>query len=63
MLLFVILLFAIFPAGLALHNLPEGIALYIGTLANANVGYTLFIAIALHNVPAGAAVFLTWALL
>lgn len=41
--------------GLALHNLPEGIALYIGTLANANVGYTLFIAIALHNVPAGAA--------
>lgn len=38
---------------LFLHNLPEGIAVYMGSVADINIGYTLFIAIVLHNIPEG----------
>ena len=40
-------------AGIAIaaHNLPEGIAVFVGATADDNVGVTLAIAIALHNIP------------
>lgn len=36
-----------------LHNIPEGIATFLTTTANARLGITLAIAIALHNIPEG----------
>ncbi|HOK53521.1 MAG TPA: zinc transporter ZupT [Armatimonadota bacterium] len=42
--------------GLALHNFPEGFAVFAGTLQSAEVGILLAIAIAIHNIPEGIAV-------
>ena len=46
--------------GLALHNIPEGIAVFVSALADPTIGYGIFLAVALHNVPLGAAVGLTF---
>ncbi|MHA1149116.1 MAG: zinc transporter ZupT [Promethearchaeota archaeon] len=42
--------------GVFLHNLPEGMATFIGTMAEINLGIILAVAIALHNIPEGIAV-------
>ena len=41
---------------LVLHNIPEGIAVFIGTLTNTSIGIKLCIAIMLHNIPEGIAI-------
>ena len=41
--------------GIAIHNLPEGIAIGAGYAHSPELGLTLFIAIALHNLPEGLA--------
>ena len=42
--------------GIAIHNFPEGIVTFAGTMKDIDVGITLAIAIALHNIPEGIAV-------
>lgn len=42
--------------GIGIHNFPEGIATFAGTLKNVNVGISLAFAIAIHNIPEGIAV-------
>ena len=39
--------------GLALHNLPEGLAIGSGFGASISLGYSLAIAICLHDIPEG----------
>lgn len=41
--------------GLALHNIPEGLAIGSGFEASTTLGFSLAIAIALHDVPEGLA--------
>lgn len=41
--------------GIAIHNLPEGLAIGAGFAHSEELGITLFIAIALHNLPEGLA--------
>jgi len=43
-------------SGLAIHNFPEGIAVFIGTVSDLSLGFLLMVAIALHNIPEGIAV-------
>jgi ZIP family zinc transporter len=42
--------------GVFIHNLPEGMATFIGTLKEFELGVLITIAIALHNIPEGIAV-------
>lgn len=42
--------------GISLHNFPEGIAVFLGSLKGLRVGISLALAIALHNIPEGIAV-------
>ncbi|KAK3156270.1 hypothetical protein QOZ80_2AG0105000 [Eleusine coracana subsp. coracana] len=42
--------------GISLHNLPEGMAVFLGSVKGLHVGLNLAIAIALHNIPEGVAV-------
>lgn len=42
--------------GLAIHNFPEGMATFAGTLEDVSLGAAIAIAIALHNIPEGLAV-------
>jgi len=42
--------------GVFIHNLPEGMATFIGTIKDFELGLLLAIAIALHNIPEGIAV-------
>ena len=42
--------------GVFIHNFPEGMATYIGTITNIQLGLILAVAIALHNIPEGIAV-------
>lgn len=42
--------------GVFIHNFPEGMATFIGTLAEINLGLILTLAITLHNIPEGIAV-------
>lgn len=42
--------------GIALHNYPEGCAVYLASLKSEAVGLSLAVAIALHNIPEGCAV-------
>ncbi len=42
--------------GIAIHNFPEGLAVFAGTLSNIHIGIAIAIAIALHNIPEGIAV-------
>lgn len=41
--------------GIALHNLPEGIAIGTGYIASPQMGFTLALLIGLHNIPEGVA--------
>lgn len=42
--------------GIALHNFPEGMAVYMSTLKHYKLGLAIAIAIGLHNIPEGMAV-------
>ena len=42
--------------GIALHNLPEGIAIGAGFAASTSTGVALAVIIALHNIPEGMAI-------
>lgn len=42
--------------GVAIHNFPEGLFTFVGTLISIRIGIILTIAIALHNVPEGISV-------
>lgn len=39
-----------------LHNIPEGIATFVATKSDINLGITLAIAIAMHNIPEGISI-------
>lgn len=41
---------------LAIHNAPEGLVTFVGTLSDPSLGIALAIAIAIHNIPEGIAV-------
>jgi ZIP family zinc transporter len=41
---------------IALHNLPEGLATFVATLADPHLGVAVAFAIALHNIPEGLCV-------
>ena len=41
---------------IAVHNLPEGVATFVGALNNPEMGAGITFAIALHNIPEGIAV-------
>jgi ZIP family zinc transporter len=42
--------------GLAIHNFPEGLAVFMSSLVNIKLAVSLALAIALHNIPEGVAV-------
>jgi ZIP family zinc transporter len=42
--------------GIAIHNFPEGLAVFAGTLQDVKLGIAIAVAIALHNIPEGIAV-------
>ncbi|CAM8964949.1 unnamed protein product [Rhodiola kirilowii] len=42
--------------GISLHNFPEGMAVYLGSIKGLRVGLNLALAMALHNIPEGVAV-------
>jgi ZIP family zinc transporter len=42
--------------GIGIHNFPEGMATFVGTLADTRLGIAIAVAIALHNIPEGLAV-------
>ncbi len=42
--------------GVFIHNFPEGMTTFVGTLTHIQLGILLTIAIALHNIPEGIAV-------
>lgn len=42
--------------GIAIHNVPEGIAVFMSSMVNIKLGLSLAFAIALHNIPEGIAV-------
>ncbi|KAL6888838.1 hypothetical protein ACP4OV_009864 [Aristida adscensionis] len=39
--------------GISLHNFPEGMAVFLGSIKGLHVGLNLAVAIALHNIPEG----------
>ncbi len=41
---------------IAVHNFPEGLATFIATLGDADLGIAIAVAIAIHNIPEGIAV-------
>ena len=41
---------------IGLHNIPDGVACYVGAIGDTRVGAALAIGIALHNIPEGFAV-------
>lgn len=43
-------------AGIAIHNFPEGLAVFMSSLRDIDVGISLAFAIAVHNIPEGIAV-------
>ncbi len=42
--------------GIAIHNFPEGMAVFISSLSDPHLGTALAIAIAAHNIPEGIAI-------
>jgi len=42
--------------GVGIHNFPEGIATFVGTLSDTRLGVAIAVAIAIHNIPEGLAV-------
>lgn len=43
---------------IGLHNFPEGMVTFLGSLEDARIGLMLAIAIAIHNIPEGMAVYI-----
>ena len=43
-------------AAIALHNFPEGLATFLATVTDPNIGIALGVAIAIHNIPEGVCV-------
>jgi ZIP family zinc transporter len=43
-------------AGIALHNFPEGVAVFLSSMKSTALGISIAFAIALHNIPEGVAV-------
>ncbi len=41
---------------IAIHNFPEGIATFVGALADPALGISIAVAVAIHNIPEGIAV-------
>jgi ZIP family zinc transporter len=41
---------------IAIHNFPEGLAVFTSALNNTNVGIAIAVAVAVHNIPEGIAV-------
>jgi zinc transporter, ZIP family len=41
---------------IAIHNFPEGLATFMGALADPTLGISIAVAIAIHNIPEGIAV-------
>ncbi len=42
--------------GITIHNLPEGMATFVGAMGDLHVGIALALAIAIHNIPEGLAI-------
>jgi ZIP family zinc transporter len=42
--------------GIGIHNFPEGMAAFAGTLEDPSLGIAIAVAIAIHNIPEGLAV-------
>lgn len=42
--------------GLGIHNLPEGMATFVGAMEDIHLGIAIAVAIAIHNIPEGLAV-------
>ncbi|MFT4244643.1 MAG: zinc transporter ZupT [Candidatus Woesearchaeota archaeon] len=42
--------------GVAIHNLPEGIAVFMSSVIDIELGIALAVAIAVHNIPEGIAI-------
>ncbi len=47
---------SILAIGIAIHNFPEGIAVFMSSLGNMRFGILIAFATALHNIPEGVAV-------
>jgi ZIP family zinc transporter len=41
---------------IGIHNVPEGLATFLGALANPQLGVSIAVAIGIHNIPEGLAV-------
>lgn len=41
---------------IAIHNFPEGLATFMATLNDPNLGFAIAIAVAIHNIPEGIAI-------
>jgi ZIP family zinc transporter len=41
---------------LGLHNFPEGLITFVGTLVDPQIGIALCVAITVHNIPEGLCV-------
>jgi ZIP family zinc transporter len=42
--------------GIGIHNFPEGMATFVGTLQHTGLGISIAVAVGLHNIPEGLAV-------
>ena len=42
--------------GIAIHNFPEGISVFLASAKSASLGLSLAVSIAMHNIPEGVAV-------
>ncbi|KAK6937108.1 Zinc/iron permease [Dillenia turbinata] len=54
--IFLAALLTIDVVSISLHNLPEGMAMFLGSIKGLHVDLNLALAIALHNIPEGVAV-------
>ncbi len=41
---------------ISIHNLPEGLVTFLGTITNSEMGIAIAFAVAIHNIPEGIAV-------
>jgi ZIP family zinc transporter len=46
----------VITVGLFLHNIPEGVAVFMSSLHSTEYGLILFLAITIHNIPEGMAI-------